>query len=180
MGKRTHRLASQVVAFIAVVGGVDLARAQPRAEWEDGDPVPPGHHVEQEPRKNLIIGGAAVFGGAWLASVVAGVVVLATSEEPRDADEAGPELGGSLLVPVAGPFIAIATKPTLDGVSTGLDNLSVIGLVVDGVVQVTGLTIAVVGLASPRSVLVRDAPSVSVVPARVGASGHGVAVVGVF
>jgi hypothetical protein len=55
---------------------------------------------------------------------------------------------GVLLIPGAGPFVALATaKP--DGGGAFL-------LVVDGVAQAGGLAMLVLGIAVPRSVLVRN------------------------
>lgn len=110
----------------------------PTLEYQDGQPVPAGYHPESHVRKGLVVGGAVTLGSLWLLSSV-------TAAAAHDAGTKG--LDG-LYVPCVGPFIAIGTgKPN----STGT-----LGLVLDGIAQTGGLAMMIGGLASQKTVLVRD------------------------
>jgi hypothetical protein len=123
-------------------------------DWEPGDPVPDGYREDSRIRKGLVIGGAATMGGAWLITcVVAGVgqsieAVDDELEEGTGYDDGVSESDWAVLyIPVAGPFVAIAT---LDASGGGLAPL-----IVDGVVQSAGLAMLIAGLAAQDHRLVR-------------------------
>lgn len=120
--------------------GYGAPQGPKRLDYEDGDPVPPGYHVESKMRKGLAITGLALLGGFWLVScLVAGTV--------QDNSSSGSEWT-PLYIPVAGPFIAIGTLRSRNG--------GTFALVLDGIAQAGGLAMGIAGLASSQTQLVRD------------------------
>ncbi|WP_437284137.1 hypothetical protein [Sorangium sp. So ce406] len=133
--------------------------------WREGEPVPPGYHPEERVRKGLVISGAIVFGTVYLFTAIGGA----------DAVYRGSSGYAALFVPVAGPFLTLAT--------TRQDDLETMALVLDGLVQVTGAALLLPGLLVPKTVLVRDDVSKAfVVPAPMsfGPSSAGLGLVGRF
>ncbi len=86
----------------------------------------------------------------------------------------------SLFAPIVGPWVDLATRPGCGAgyiscrVETGNQAL----LVVDGVFQAWGIAAAIAGIFITERP--RETPKVTVAPAKVGASGYGVTVVGSF
>lgn len=135
-----------------------VALSGPRiiTDWEDGEPVPPGYHPSTRIRKGPVVSGAIVFGIFYMFSTLAAAVGSDTGGSSGNAEAA-------LWVPGIGPFIQM-------GATT-----SAIGnwfLAIDGLAQTGGLALLIYGLASPRTVLVRNDLGLHVVP-RVMALGHG-------
>jgi hypothetical protein len=132
-------------------------------DYEDGDPIPPGYHVDTRIRKGLVIGGAVTLGTTWLITCLTGAILTTAF-----GDEFAP-----LFAPVAGPFITIGTAQASGG---GLALLAV-----DGVIQTGGLAMLIVGIAVPKTVLIRNdasAPSFQVTPMMVGKGTMGLGIVG--
>jgi hypothetical protein len=138
-------------------------------DYSEGQPVPPGYHVENHIRKGLFIAGLATFGGVYLVSASIGSVDTGN-------DELKP-----LFIPVAGPFIAIHT--------TRSSGAGTFWLVADGVVQGGAILMAVLGLALQQDVLVRNdvakverktiaKPKLVLSPLQFGMSGMGLGAVG--
>lgn len=134
------------------------------------DPVPPGYHLERGGvREDLAFVGAIFFGGPYLLSVVAG---LSSSRSK------------SLLVPVAGPFLQLSARPDpnderVTAVITAPWESFV--LVMDGLAQAAGVITLIAGLASHRTVFVRDkVVSVRATPMRLGPDGTGLGLTGTF
>ncbi|XXY51261.1 hypothetical protein WME91_08975 [Sorangium sp. So ce269] len=133
--------------------------------WREGEPVPPGYHPDTRVRKGLVISGAIVFGTVYLFTAIGGA----------DAVYRGSSGYAALFVPCAGPFLTLAT--------TRQDSLERMGLVLDGLVQVTGVALLLPGLLVPRTVLVRDDVSKAFVlpaPMSFGPSSAGLGLVGRF
>jgi hypothetical protein len=131
-------------------------------DYEDGDPVPAGYHVDTRIRRGLVIGGAVTFGSTYLLTAL---TATAASEVDNDFTP--------LFVPVVGPFITIG--------SANASGAGAFWLAFDGVVQSAGVTMLVIGLAAPRTVLVRDdvgRPSLSLAPVALGRGTMGLGVVG--
>lgn len=108
-------------------------------DYEEGDPIPPGYHVDTRIRKGLLIGGAVTFGSLYLLSAI-------TASSLRDAsiaDDVTP-----LYIPAVGPFVTIGTTSS-EGLGTFL-------LIVDGVAQSGGLLMAILGLTLQETLLVRN------------------------
>ena len=116
--------------------------ARPRfLDYEEGDPIPTGYHVRTKVRKGLIGGGAGLLGGLWFASLLTGAV-------GDTATLQGDGGWAALYIPVAGPFVAIATLHA--------DSAGAALLVVDGIGQVGGAAMIILGAALPQKQLVRD------------------------
>jgi len=146
-----------------------VALSGPRVikDYEEGDPIPPGYHAESQMKKGLVIGGAITFGVMYLFSVMAGAVM-------DDSSRSSSGDGTFLYIPVAGPFLQMTKTDT----STGN-----VFLAIDGIAQAAGATMLIVGLTSPRTVLVRnDLAEVRVAPMKMGVngSGNGIGLVGTF
>jgi hypothetical protein len=126
-------------------------------DWEEGDPIPDGYQPESRIRKGLVIGGAVTLGASWLVTVVitaAGQSIQAADDElveaaggDADADGRTADDWSVLYIPVAGPFVGVAT---LDASGGGLAVL-----LIDGVVQTGGLAMLIAGLAAQETRLVR-------------------------
>jgi hypothetical protein len=155
--------------------------------YVEGRPIPPGYHVETRAKKGLVISGSIIFGVPYLLSMS----VAASSRYPPDR---------WLYAPVVGPFVNLATRSDscnpngTNGTNASFDCTDDSGvrffLMMDGLMQVAGATMFVLGLALPTTLLVRDdAPYVgkkgnqfawTVQPYTVGRSGYGLGVLGSF
>ncbi len=112
-------------------------------DWSDGDPVPPGYYPYTRVRTGLVIGGAALFGTAYLESTLSAALLADFSSFPGSTRTSV----GALFVPGVGPFIEIGQS-----VGTTLS----LCFALDGLAQLGGMTMFVVGLAVPKTVLVHD------------------------
>ncbi len=148
------------------------------AEWEPGDPIPPGYHPEGEIRQGLVIAGAVTLGTTWLLLGVlpASLTLAACSEFGSSGTDCA--LAGTLFVPAIGPFIAMpfATESALAEVL----------LAFDGLAQSSGAVMLILGLALQKDVLVKDVAigdtdiKFKPTPMSVGRTGNGFGVVGTF
>jgi len=135
-------------------------------DWQEGQPVPYGYHPETRARKGLVITGAVLFGVLYLLSTL----VASANDSSYDGNHYS-----ALWIPVAGPFIQAGATNNASGDREMF--------VLDGLAQAAGVTMLVLGLAFPRTILVRnDLLSVSFVPApmKVGHDGGGLGLVGRF
>jgi hypothetical protein len=89
------------------------------------------------------------------------------------ASDNGNTGNNALYLPGIGPFIQMTTT------SSSVGNLF---LALDGALQSGGIAMLILGIATPKTVLVRNdlATTPVVVPVRVGADGYGLGVVGRF
>jgi hypothetical protein len=137
-------------------------------------PVPPvGYHHESRPRTGLQTAGAVTFAASYgLAAFSGGFLMLFTNLLPPAGQGVRFADVGFLFVPVAGPFLEM---PKAEGDST-VNAL----LALDGLGQVVGATMLVIGMTWPETVLVRnDLGSVHILPMRM-ARGGGLGLVGAF
>lgn len=137
-------------------------------DWEEGQPIPYGYHPEKRARKGLVIPGAVVFGVAYLLSTLVASENHTTYDGTTDRYTA-------LWIPVIGPFIQMGSSSNANGDSQMF--------FLDGVAQAGGLTMLVLGLAFPRTILVRnDFGTISLLPTpmRMGNDGSGLGLVGRF
>lgn len=160
-----------------------------------GKNIPPGYRLESHARRGLLISGGIIAGiGYGFSSVVAVSKSVPMNSDRLGSDEV-PYEPGWLLMPVLGPWIALTTMKSYNCLSqdgryysasacrSAKDDANVwlAVLIVDGLVQLTGATLATVGMVFPRQQLVvTDSLKAQVVPARLGNSGHGLALVGTF
>ena len=117
----------------------------------------PAYRLESHARRGVAIAGAVVAGiGFGFALAVA----AGTTEGAKEWNGVPFDTGG-LVMPLLGPWRAI--------------------LIVDGLVQLLGVTLITVGLAVPKQELVvADRVKARVVPVPLGRSGQGLAVTGTF
>jgi hypothetical protein len=108
--------------------------------WDDSQPIPPGYHPVQHIRKDLVIAGASLFGSLYLISAL-------VAAGNGDANQGTSNPAAALWVPGVGPFIQMT--------QTGSEVAGVF-LAIDGIIQVGGLTMFTIGLASPKTDLVRN------------------------
>lgn len=148
-----------------VLAPVALVPAPQRIiDWEEGEPIPPGYHTVKRTRKGLVIGGALTFGITYLVTALGGAI----------AADTGGGRGAALFVPVFGPYGMVGE----DAGATGS-----FLLVLNSLTQAAGVTMLSVGLAKPKSVLVRDdLAKIEVTPAPMtfGANSAGFGLVGRF
>jgi len=156
--------------------------------YVEGRPIPSGYHLESRPRKGLVVAGPIVFGVPYFLSLS----VAASSRYTPDR---------WLYLPIAGPFLDLAGRKeecSPNGISNNVatyygcndDSTARFFLMFDGLMQVSGMTMLIFGLAMPQNVLVRDdAPFVgsktksfawSVAPRTFGRSGYGVGMAAIF
>jgi hypothetical protein len=136
-------------------------------DYEEGEPIPPGYHAETRVRNGLVVGGAVTFGVMYLLSVLVGAAISDTNKALN-----GKENGDFLYVPVAGPFLQMTRTESSSGNAT---------LAIDGIAQAAGATMLIVGITSPKTVLVRnDLGEMRVMPMRMGDKGGGLGLVGTF
>lgn len=160
-----------------------VAMSGPRVikDYEEGDPIPPGYHADTQMKKGLVIGGAITFGCMYLFSVIAGAAMDDTNKDYKyingnytTTKGSAEDSGTFLYIPVAGPFLQMTRTDTATGN---------VFLAIDGIAQAAGATMLIVGLTSPKTVLIRnDLAEVKVTPMRMGmdGSGTGLGLVGTF
>lgn len=105
-------------------------------------PAPPGQPTtptQQKiyPRKGMMITGWIMLCASYLASSLIGVIVMdQADEEYSDCGERCKRLGGYMLIPLAGPFVAIPHTKSYTGKW---------GMAALGVSQVAGLVLGIIG-----------------------------------
>jgi hypothetical protein len=115
----------------------------------EGEPPPPGYHVEMKSRKNLWIPGVVLLGSGYLASALtSSALLMSDSASCWDWDTYCRSDGdwGWGFLPLAGPFVIAADAD----VETGWR----VGYAVFGTAQVLGLGLTIGGAASKRPVWV--------------------------
>lgn len=153
---------------VYVPQSVALSGPREISNYEEGEPIPPGYHAETKTRKGLVIGGAITFGALYLLSVLVGAAITDSGKKPYGDGESGE----FLYVPVAGPFLQMTKTDSSSGNVT---------LAIDGIAQAAGATMLIVGITSPKTVLVRnDLGQVHLTPMRLGDKGGGLGLVGTF
>ncbi len=100
---------------------------------DDDDDEP--NYAHRKARR-LAITGYSMLGSVYAASILMGAIAI---------DVGAPEWGVSMMVPVAGPFVAAGYAITGTGsVTAGMGTLAI------GAVQVAGLTMGIVGTRRAR------------------------------
>jgi hypothetical protein len=144
--------------------------------YHEGEAVPQGYYLEDSVRRGPVIAGSIVFGVPYAISLsIAG-------------GNGFDNQTGWLALPVVGPWVELAARHSScsqtsnDTVACdeGEDTSVRTGLVMDGLMQVTGAVLFIWGVTSHTQRLVRDdVASVEIVPTTVG-SGYGLGAVGRF
>jgi hypothetical protein len=140
-----------------------------KMDYEEGDPIPQGYHVRTKVRAGLIGGGAGMIGGLWIISIIAGAIGNA-GHELTDGDEPWTPM----YIPVVGPFITMGTA------ARDLSSAGHALLAIDGIIQVGGLAMIVLGAVLPKKELIRDdlgAKNFKIAPV---VTGNGLGLVGTF
>jgi hypothetical protein len=119
-----------------------VAMSGPREirDYNEGDPVPPGYTPVERTRRGLVIGGAVTFGVLYLISAL----VAAAGEDTKGN---GDNEAAALWIPAVGPFIQMFNTDSA---------VANVFLAIDGIAQSGGLAMFVIGLTSPKTVLVRN------------------------
>lgn len=141
-----------------------------RRAWRQGDPAPPGYHLESGPWNGMIVGGviplSILYAFSFLGASMSGY---------RNAS-------GWLVVPGVGPWLTLAFRErscetdSYDGTRVCEVDDMVGGLLIfDGIGQSLGVALIAVGMSTERHRLVRD--SWSFRPMRVG-TGYGFGISG--
>jgi hypothetical protein len=143
--------------------------------WSEGEPVPAGYHPESRRRRGLLTGGACLLGVPYLLTLTS---ALLTSTSGGHFPEV-------LYIPIAGPIIEavqMAQEPLCYGIDCRLNRtLGLAVSIIDGVLQVAGAAMIVVGIFVRHTVLVPDEPGiVSVAPVLMGRGGLGLGVLARF
>lgn len=149
----------------------------PSLPYRKGDRVPAGYHVEEKPRKGLVVTGVLLTAIPYAFGLFAATAANFDNQS------------GWLAVPYLGPWLTIGRRSYGDCDRTAGsshetarcagDVLAAVGLVFDGVVQAVGGTLLLVGVLTPKEELVRDGQSLRVTPIRIG-SGYGLGMRGAF
>lgn len=153
----------------------------PVLPYREGQPIPPGYHLEERPLKGAIITGFVLTAVPY----ITGLLVAATTGFPNQS--------GFLVVPWAGPWLTLAARKNhcepetyeeAEASASDPENCvedAAVGfaLWMDGVVQAAGGTLLLVGYLVTRTKLVRDAPAVSFTVTPMGA-GYGLSASGTF
>jgi hypothetical protein len=126
---------------------VPAPRAQPAPFAPEVPDRSAPERFETRSSVGLIAGGATLFGAAYVAAIVTGSIVI---EGGGDCSFGGcpngnpATAGGTLLIPVLGPFIAsFVYRDPVWSINWSL---------VDGVAQVGGLAMMIYGIKNPRKV----------------------------
>lgn len=131
-------------------------------------------HGESHTRTGLVVAGAVTFGISYgLAALVAATTPSRASPASGGSDDINIDVGPkkTLFIPFAGPFMQ--WNPRLDPAMNAV-------IASDGVAQVAGVAMFIVGLAWRTTELTPDHASVQVSPVRMGRGGTGVALGGTF
>jgi hypothetical protein len=143
-----------------------------------GGPVPSGYHVEERPRRGLVIAGTVVLAVPYgLGLAIAG-------------GENFPNGSGWLIVPGIGPWLTLLTRNKSgdcsnsnfnDCVDNGVDDTVRTFLILDGLMQTGGAVMLIAGLAAPKKVVARDfVGSLHFTPSTIGRTGYGAFLTGAF
>ena len=119
-------------------------------DWSPDQPTPPGYHPSERIRLWAVITGASLTATAYGVAVLGGLVTEASTDGCHGVDPSNGcyRTEDELFIPVLGPLIAL----TRSGNAPGMYTFDAI----DGVVQVGGVVMLALGIAMPKTILVRD------------------------
>ncbi|MFT3710790.1 MAG: hypothetical protein QM817_24465 [Archangium sp.] len=113
-----------------------LGYSAPHRVRYGGGEIPAYAHIETEPRKGLLIAGAAVLGASYAVTLLFAIGYCGPGSEC---------VNGALYIPIVGPFIVAAQAPSSGGATLAA---------FDGVVQLGGLALLVAGFVAPEKFVV--------------------------
>ncbi len=143
-----------------------------RKPYREGDPIPPGYHLESHPRSGLVTAGWILTGIGYGTGMMAALSADFANET------------GWLAVPFVGPWMTLGKRRSCGEQEDGTvvdcvgDVFAVMGLITDGIIQTLGGTFLLIGYTATKEVLVLDT-AIQVRPMRVG-TGYGAGVSGAF
>ncbi|MGE0784202.1 MAG: hypothetical protein AB7S26_00840 [Sandaracinaceae bacterium] len=105
-------------------------------------PVP---MVDAGPRLELVAIGAPMFGAGWLGSIIAGVIYAADNGD-------APEVTAAFCIPLAGPITGTLLLADTGGLGYDYVDLAASLAVVGTGLQVAGVVLTIIGLATHRRV----------------------------
>lgn len=117
-----------------------LPALPPTRAYKEGGEIPDGYHLVSKSDKTAIAIGMSLFGLAYGMSLVGGSI-MSLSGGSRS------EQYIPLLIPVIGPFVTMGTVERHPPMAT---------MTLDGITQVTGLIVTIVGAVNKDHVLVRN------------------------
>jgi hypothetical protein len=148
--------------------------------YREYEPVPSGYHVQEEPRRGLIIAGFILSGVSYGLSAM-----VAASANNENAS-------GYLWMPVMGPWLTLGLrnyacndKPSSNSENRQedwgclADAVALTMLVMDGMLQAGGGMMVLAGYVDPRKKLVHDSVAWSLAPRLMG-TGYGLSAIGSF
>ncbi len=111
-------------------------------DFDETKPIPPGYTKVSRARKGLIIGGACTLGGVYLFTTL----VAAAAADINKADGSNANVT-PLYLPVFGPFLELGQTDS---------SIARFYLTLSGLGQTAGAIMLIYGLASPKTLLVRN------------------------
>jgi hypothetical protein len=160
--------------------------------YDSDKPIPPGYQVQSGARKGFVIPGSIIF-GIWYGFSIALAGGLDEEEGSGSYYTSGvPYNPAMLYVPVVGPWIALGTMHDACYSSSyssssyycaGQDEIDAWQtlLVIDGVSQVLGAAMVVLGISWRwRQLVLTDNVRAQIVPVQMGPTGRGLALAGTF
>jgi hypothetical protein len=117
--------------------------------YYDNRSAPQGYHLEMRKERKLLLIGGVLFATAW------GVSVLEAAVDDLVIHHGQSHGNTPLVIPVVGPFITLRTS---ESASFSTDQKAPLALLVllDGLVQTTGVALFIGGMASDHKVYVRN------------------------
>jgi hypothetical protein len=171
-------------------------------DYDPSKPIPDGYRLESNSRKGMVVPGAIIFGISYGISLM---VAASTTESPpyssssySSSSSGVPFDSAMLYYPVVGPWLALGTLHdqvdcsrysssyySSDYTSCTQENTDLgmwrFMLVVGGLTQTVGAALVLLGVTvRTRQLVLTDNLRASLVPARIGGSGNGLALVGSF
>ncbi len=137
--------------------------------YKVGQPIPPGYRLNEEPRWGLVSGGWILLGIPYGISLASALSADFKNESVW------------LVIPVLGPWMTIGRRDyyDCDGTDAKLhtagcvaDTFVVMGLIFDGVMQIGGATMVLLGYTQKKKTLVREQWGLELRPGVIG-SGYG-------
>ena len=171
-------------------------------DYDPSKPIPEGYRLESSSRKGMVVPGGILFGISYGISLM---VAASTSESSTyysssySSSSSGVPFDNNMLYyPVVGPWLALGTlhdqvdcsRYSTSSYSSAYydctDQNSEIGmwrfmLIMGGLTQTVGAALVLLGVTvRSQQLVLTDNVRASLVPARIGRSGHGLALVGSF
>jgi hypothetical protein len=123
-----------------VPGKADIEYVVPHAVAYEGGSIPEGTSLDKRPNMAVVGTGLGIFAASYLPSVITAIVACGPQSD------CGATKGAAwLYLPIVGPFITAATSTSTGGAALAA---------FDGGLQLTGATIAIVGLVAKKQFVV--------------------------